>query len=135
MVPRTRKTTGTRTGIGRAIALFVVLLFEGAIGEPEFGRIQGRTNQKMTTLHETPKENESYHDHQASPPSTGNLREQKSPKEEADTHRETEEVTDAMSYRIQDAALRDYLDNESGATYSSVSSSGAGAKISLGKKS
>ena len=65
---------------------------------------------------------------------TGNLREQKSPKEEAETHRETEEVTDAMSYRIQGAPLRAYLDNEDGARNSSVSSSGAGAKIIRGKK-
>ena len=89
----------------------------------------------MTTLHETPKDNESYHVHQASPLSTGILREQESPKEEADTHRETEDVTYGMSYRIQDAALRDDMDNESGATYSSVSSSGAGAKIIRERKS
>ena len=90
MVPRTRKTTGTRTGIGWAIALFVMLPFGVARGEPEFGRKRGRANHNMTTLHETPKENESYHGHQASLLSTGNPREHTSPTEEAETHRETE---------------------------------------------
>ena len=37
MVPRTRTTTGTRTGIGWAIALFLKLLFAVARGEPETG--------------------------------------------------------------------------------------------------
>ena len=129
MVPRTRKTTGTRTGIGWGNSPTRNAAIWSAKRRTQLRAETRRNNQKRTALHETPKEIESYHGHPASPLSTGNLREQNSPKEEAVTHRETEEMTYVMPNRIQGAAMRGFLNNESGANDISVLSSVAGANM------